>query len=78
MAYAEKEQADATAAGMCVAPTVFRSEETGYKRWADFAATLGRAADWGTWSEDEPCAQRAVAVDTELQHDWTPWCTLTH
>ena len=34
MQYAEREQMEAQAAGMCVAPTVFRAETTGYARWA--------------------------------------------
>ncbi|MCB9633847.1 MAG: hypothetical protein H6721_17145 [Sandaracinus sp.] len=62
--FAEQEQTDATAAGMCVAPTVFRSESgTGYQRWANHAANLGRASDWRGWSEDESCPQRDVAED---------------
>lgn len=76
LAYAEKEQADAAAAGMCATPTVFRWEEGGYQRWADFAATLGRAADWPTWREDEPCAQRDVAADTVAPSGGTPYCEL--
>lgn len=74
LAYAEKEQSDATAAGMCVAPTVFRWEETGYKRWSDFAASLGRGAEWPAWSEDEPCAQRDVTADTVAESGATPFC----
>ena len=54
--YAAQEQS-----AMCVTPTVFRSESTGYDRWRNFAASTGRA--WKDWSEDEPCAQRAVAPD---------------
>ncbi len=62
--YAEAEQARATSAGMCAAPTVFRAENgTGYQRWADHAANLGRASEWRGWSEDEACAQRAVPED---------------
>ncbi|MCZ7678584.1 MAG: PPC domain-containing protein [Sandaracinaceae bacterium] len=64
MDYAEREQADAAAAGTCVAPTVFRSETTGYERWRAHAQELGRGAEWRAWSEDEACAQRDVAEDT--------------
>ncbi len=64
MDYAEREQADAAAAATCVAPTVFRSEATGYERWRAHAEELGRGAEWRAWSEDEACAQRDVAEDT--------------
>lgn len=71
MLYAEREQADAAARGECVAPTVFRAEAEdraaggdGYGRWRTFAASIGRAAEWRSWSEDEPCAQRTLLGDT--------------
>lgn len=46
----------------------------GYKVFADYAASIGMAAKWKAWSEDEPCAQRAVASDTEATHTWTEFC----
>lgn len=71
LAYAEKEQADAAARGLCVEPTVFRAEAEdrraggdGYGRWRRFAESIGRGAEWRAWSEDEPCAQRDVQEDT--------------
>jgi hypothetical protein len=70
--YAAQEQKSA-----CVMPTVFRNNN-GYDVWKQFASSTGRALQWKEWSEDEPCAQRGVAVDTEESHDWTPWCTLSH
>jgi hypothetical protein len=73
---ARKDAAAAEAAGTCAPPTVFRSEPTGYQRWASHAATLGRAAEWRPWSEDEPCAQRAVASDTIAAPVATPYCEL--
>ena len=76
LAYADKEQADATAASTCVAPTVFRWETTGYQRWADFATSIGRGSEWPEWHEDEPCAQRAVAEDTVAEAGATPFCEL--
>ncbi len=76
MDYAEKEQADAAAAGTCVAPTVFKNENGGYQRWADYAAATGRAAQWKAWSEDETCAQKNVANDTAVTQDATPYCEL--
>lgn len=71
LAYAEKEQTDAAARGMCVAPTPFRAEAAdraaggdGYARWREYARSIGRGADWRAWSEDEACAQRDVVGDT--------------
>jgi hypothetical protein len=66
---AEDEAADADAAGTCVEPTVFRAEAhagDGYDRWADHAASLGRASDWRPWSADETCPWSDVAADTVL------------
>src|SRR5690606_25955297 len=64
MDYAEKEQAEAAAAGVCVEPTVFRAELGGYERWRAHAESIGRGAEWRAWSEDEACAQRDVPEDT--------------
>ncbi len=71
---AEADLAAADAAGQCVAPVVFRSETTGYRRWADYAAAQGRAADWRPWTEDESCPQRAVAADTLKPSQPAPFC----
>jgi hypothetical protein len=72
--YARVERETAEAQGTCVEPTVFRSREDGYAVWRDHAKALGREADWLAWSEDEPCAQRDVAQDTESAFDAAPWC----
>lgn len=85
MLYAENEQAQATARGECVEPTVFRAEAAdrtaggdGYGRWRAYAASIGRAADWRTWSEDEPCAQRTLTGDTTSGRGATAAaCTVT-
>jgi hypothetical protein len=75
MDFAEAEQVDAEANNECVVPTTFKNEAaTGYRRWADYAAATGLAAAWRAWSEDEACAQRDVAADTEAVHNATPWC----
>src|SRR6185436_4655118 len=66
----------AAAAHTCAAPVVFKSQQDGYQRWANIAAALGHPADWRAWSEDEPCAQRAVTVDAEVPLQATPYCTL--
>jgi hypothetical protein len=77
--YAEKEQADATAAGMCVAPTIFRNEGGSggdYARWQGYAAATGRGALWRAWSEDESCPQRDVAEDALREGEAEPWCAI--
>lgn len=73
LSYAEREQAEAEAAGTCVQPTVFRAEEDGYARWAAHAAELGLG--WNPWREDESCPQRDVASDTVTGRAGTPWCS---
>ncbi|MDQ3366127.1 MAG: hypothetical protein M3680_11940 [Myxococcota bacterium] len=63
-------------AGTCVTPTVFKARPDGYASWAAHAASLGRGAEWRAWSEDEPCMQRAIAVDVEVPATATPFCQL--
>ncbi|MCC6876816.1 MAG: PPC domain-containing protein [Sandaracinaceae bacterium] len=75
--YAAQEQMQAGATGMCAAPSVFRSEAgTGYGRWSQHAASLGRSADWRPWTEDEVCAPRAVAEDALGAREVTAFCEL--
>ncbi len=67
MDYAEQEQAAATASGMCMAPSVFKSEggsSAGYGRWANHAVDTGRGDEWVSWSADETCPWQAVASDS--------------
>lgn len=67
----ERDQRD----GVCRQPTVFKSSAGGkYDTWKTHAAELGRAADWREWSEDEPCAQRAVAEDALGAHGSHAMC----
>jgi hypothetical protein len=73
-AAADKEAADAR--GVCERPVVFAARSDGYKRWADFAASLGRGSEWKAWSEDESCPQKTVAADTEAVLSATPYCSL--
>lgn len=75
--YAQDEQDKASADGVCKQPTVFRAETSsgdGFKRWADYASTEGRASDWVGWSQDEPCAQAGVAQDTATARGTVAWC----
>ena len=73
---AEADKAAADARGVCEAPVVFASKLDGYKRWSDYAASLGRASEWKAWSEDESCPQKTVAQDTEAELSGTPYCSL--
>src|SRR5678815_1373443 len=75
LGYARHEQEVAEAAGTCVAPTPFMNDG-GYQRWADYAASIGRGAEWRAWSEDETCNQRNVTRDRERDHASVPWCEL--
>jgi hypothetical protein len=70
MAYARGEQDAAHASGVCAAPTIFRAEQAdrdaggdGYGRWRTYAGSIGRAADWRAWSEDETCSARDAHGD---------------
>ena len=74
---ARADLAAADARHTCAAPAVFKSAADGYQRWAAYAAALGRAADWRAWSADEPCAQRAIAIDAEAGATATPYCSLS-
>lgn len=76
MSAARADLAAAQTAHTCAAPVVFASRADGYQRWADRATTLGRAADWRTWSEDEPCPQRAIADDARAPFPATAYCAL--
>lgn len=71
MDYAGKQQAM-----QCVVPTPFKSEPGGYQRWAAHAASLGQAAAWKAWTEDESCPQRDIASDVVAPADATAWCSL--
>jgi hypothetical protein len=76
MKKAQADAAAAEAANTCVAPTVFKSRADGYAVWSAYAASIGRGAEWKAWSEDETCAQRDVASDTETALAATPYCTV--
>jgi hypothetical protein len=76
----DEAKADAAAAAAnqtCVAPVVFKYQQTtGYQRWADHAAAMGKGAAWKAWTEDEACPAKAEAVDTEAQVEATGYCAL--
>ena len=75
--YAQNEQDQASADGVCKQPTVFEAEASsgdGYKRWADYAASQNQSSAWVNWSQDEPCAQAGVAQDTVTPRGTIAWC----
>ncbi len=60
--------------GSCNEPVVFKAVDGGYDVFAEYAAAIGQGDAWVRWSEDEPCSQRDVVADTEVEHAWTPFC----
>lgn len=75
--FATEEKASNDAAMVCKQPTTFRSSVSGnYDTWKAHAASLGRAADWKEWSEDEPCAQRAVQEDGIAERGKVDMCSV--
>jgi hypothetical protein len=71
LARAQEEQQSA-----CTIPTVFKATAGGYQAWKDWAVAHGQGDAWADWSEDEPCPQRGVLEDVEVDHAATPWCEL--
>lgn len=59
----------------CVEPIVFKNDN-GYGQFQAYAQSIGMGSAWKAWTEDEPCAQRAVAQDTEADHAWAPFCSV--
>ncbi len=76
MAEARAELAAAAAAGTCAPPSVFMSHPDGYAQWAARAQAMGQAAAWQPWTEDEACAQRAVASDEIAPTEASAYCGL--
>ena len=75
--YASKEKQKNDDAKVCKQPLTFRSSGTGnYDTWKAYAASIGRAADWKEWSEDEPCAQRAVQEDSIAERGKADLCSV--
>jgi hypothetical protein len=73
--FASDEKAANDKAGVCKQPTVFKNTAGGYQVFKDYAAKIGKAADWKEWNEDEPCSQRAVADDTLTDAGKTDMCS---
>lgn len=76
--FAKKEQDKAAAQGVCVGPTVFKSRADGYQLWKKHADSLGKGAQWKTWSADESCPQANVAEDKLGATEATAWCAIEH
>jgi hypothetical protein len=52
------------------------NQNDGYARWAARAQTMGQAAAWKPWTEDESCPQRDVARDEIAPIEQTAFCAL--
>lgn len=70
-----QERVNNVAAGQCQQPIPFYNDN-GYKVFEDYAKSIGMGDKWKAWTEDEPCAQKTVAKDTEATHDWTAFCSI--
>jgi len=73
MQEAAADKAAADAMHVCTAPVIFEAQDGSYKRWADYAASINRGADWRAYSDDEGCHKTA---DTEAYSSATPYCSL--
>lgn len=73
--FAKDEKAANDKAGVCKQPTVFKNTAGGYQVFKDYAAKIGRSADWKEWNEDEPCNPRAVKDDTLTDAGKTEMCS---
>ncbi|MCA9515624.1 MAG: hypothetical protein KC635_11830 [Myxococcales bacterium] len=63
-------------AAQCLEPVAFKAVGGGYDVFADYAASIDKAAEWRAWSEDEPCPQRDVVDDLETAHAWSGFCAV--
>jgi len=73
--FAKDEKAANDRAKVCKQPTVFKNTAGGYQVFKDYAAKIGRSADWKEWNEDEPCNPRAVKDDTLTDAGKTDMCS---
>ena len=73
--FAKDEKAASDKAGVCKQPTVFKNTASGYQVYKDYAAKIGKAADWKEWNEDEPCNARAVKDDLLTEAGKTDMCS---
>ena len=58
----------------CQEPLVFKAMGGAYNLFQEYAEETDRGHLWKMWSEDEPCPQRGVDNDQEVDHEWIPWC----
>jgi hypothetical protein len=76
MKAAEADKAAADAQHVCVAPIVFAARTDDYKHWADYAASIGDAAAWKPYTDDEGCAMHGIITDTIATSIASPYCTM--
>ncbi len=49
-------------------------ESDGFEVFRDFARSVDKEHLWVEWSADENCPQANTPQDTQVGHQWTPWC----
>ena len=74
---AQADKAAADAAMTCAAPAVFEAQADGsYQRWVDYAASIGRSADWKPYTDDEGCTAKGITTDATLTSSATDYCSV--
>jgi hypothetical protein len=76
MKAAAADKAAADAMHVCTAPLVFAARTDDYKHWSDYAASIGQAAAWKPYTDDEGCAMHNVTTDTVAPSTATDFCSL--
>jgi hypothetical protein len=74
MAEAQADKDAADAAKVCTPPVVFMAQKDDYARWASYAASINRAADWKAYTDDEGCAAKMITSDTAAMSTAAPYC----
>jgi len=68
---------DAHDAGECAEPVVFMARNGGtYAPFTAYAASVGRSAEWKSWTADESCPQSGVSEDTIKSEPFTDFCDI--
>ncbi len=71
---------DAAGAESCPDLVVFKGRADGgdgFEVFREYAAARELGDAWVAWSADETCPQANVSQDTEVGHQWTPFCSLS-
>jgi hypothetical protein len=74
MAEAMAEKTAADDMHVCTPPVVFMAQKDDYQRWATYAASMNRAADWKAYTDDEGCTAKGVMTDALATTTSSPYC----